>query len=175
VTEVKYLGVILKAGTSFCVDSVFNCRKFLGSVFAILQKTKNISEEVKCHIIQHSCLPILSYGTEAVTLTKKQVHGLSVAYNTAIRRCFGLSRMCSVRFVLRCIGSIPLDILLHKRRLLLVKDCISRGSNVLRFCGLIALSESKFQDFCYLYDVHVNMSRADIQTSIYQKFAASIV
>lgn len=55
---------------SSCVDYVCNCRrrrrrKFSGSVL-------RPKLEVKCHIMQHSCLPILLYGIDAVTLTKEQ-------------------------------------------------------------------------------------------------------
>lgn len=36
------------------------------------------------------------------------------------------------------------------------------------------MSPSKRSFACYLYDVHLNMSGADVQVSVYRKFAASM-
>ena len=59
VYELKYLGVIFTAGTNLCLNVDVNCRKVLGSSFAILQKCKYLSEELLCKLILTYCLPML--------------------------------------------------------------------------------------------------------------------
>ena len=93
-SQIKYLGVYIKAGKIFDVSTDVSRRKFLGSVFAILQKCGSISEEIKCHIIQHSCLPILCYGVDVLKLYKQKVYELSVTYTTSIRKCFICLVLC---------------------------------------------------------------------------------
>ena len=45
--HIKYLGVYVIAGKTFHVESSYNRTKFLNAVFGILQKCRNISEEIK--------------------------------------------------------------------------------------------------------------------------------
>ena len=61
VTEINYLGIMLfyKKGLRINVD--YNCRKFLGTSFSILQNCGYMSELVLCEIILTKCLPILTY------------------------------------------------------------------------------------------------------------------
>jgi hypothetical protein len=47
-------------------------------------------------------------------LLTEQRRKLGVAFNTVVRRCFGLSRYASVRDVIVLIGFKPCDILLEK-------------------------------------------------------------
>ena len=64
VTEIKYLGVMLfsKKGLRFNVD--YNCRKFLGTSFSILQNYGYMRELFQSEITLTKCLPILTYGLE---------------------------------------------------------------------------------------------------------------
>ena len=150
-SQIKYLGVYINAGKKFDVSTDVSRRKFLGSVLAILQKCGSISEEIKCHLIQHSCPSILCYKVDALKLHKQKVHELSVTYDTSIRKCFHLSRFVSVRLILHYTGSFPMKILLHERYILLVKDCLGVSSvSVLKMCALIASNESDFNDVCRL-------------------------
>ena len=77
-----------------------NSRKFLGAVCGILQKCGHLFEEIKWNIIQHSCYPILLCGLDSINLNTEQVRKMSIAYNTAVRRCFNLKRYTSVRNIL---------------------------------------------------------------------------
>ena len=86
-------------------------------------KSASVSEEIKWHVIQHSCLPLLMYGIDSVILCSEQIRKLSVAYNNVVRRCFGLARFSSMRNLLYFLGSMPLNMLLECRRILIVKEC----------------------------------------------------
>ena len=121
-------------------------------------------EEIKCHIIQHSCLPVLCYGVDALRLHEQKVHELSVTYNTSIRTCFYLSRFVFVRLILHYTGSLPMKVLLDERYILLIKDCLGVSSTSdLKMCALIASNESGFNDMCVGYSVHHNMPRSAIR------------
>ena len=166
VERIKYLGVYILAGKTFCVDSSFNRTKFLGATFGILQKCKNVSEEIKFNIIQHSCLEVLLYGIDSLTLKPSHVHKLSVAYNTAVRRCFNLSRFTSVRNVLYFMNCLPIGIMLDMRKVLLLMSCIQSSSELVRLCGWMRSDDNDVLELLYKYDVHFNMCRPQVKSCV---------
>ena len=143
VKRLKYLGVWLSAGKRFTVDSSLNCTKFVGSTISLLQKSASLAEEIKWHVIQHSCLPLLMYGIDSVILCSEQIRKLSVAYNNIVRCCFGLSRFSSVCNLLYFLGSMSLNMLLECRRILLVKECLS-CNGILRLLAYLAMDHTNF-------------------------------
>jgi hypothetical protein len=162
--QIKYLGVLINAGKRFAVCTDICRRKFLSSSFSILQRCSKISEEIKSQALLHSCLPILSYGVDILSINKRQLHDMSVCYNTAIRRCFRISRFTSVRNILYFIGSMPLPMLFQEHRFLLIRDCISNcSSSVLKLCGLLVCNDVEFVEMCYRYDIHCNLSKSVIK------------
>ena len=160
----RYLGVWLSAGKIFTVDSYLNCTKFVGSTISLLQKSACLSEEIKWHVIQHSCWPLMMHGIDSVILCSEQIRKLSVANNNVVRRCFGLSRFSSVRNLLYFLGSMLLNMLLDCRRILLVKECLSCNS-ILRLLAYLATDHSNFNALCLKYDVHCNMSIGFIKSA----------
>ena len=112
-----------------------NNRKFLGAVCGILQKCGHLSEKIKWNIIQYSCCPILFYCLNSINLNTEQVRKMSVAHNTAVRRCFNLKRYTSVRNILYYFNCIPIN-MLSERRVLLVSQCSSQVG-VLLLCALL--------------------------------------
>ena len=157
VERIKYLGVWLVEGKCFKVDCDVNRTKFLGSVFGIMQRCSKVSEEILWNIISKCCLPTLLYGVDSLSLRVDQVHKLSVALNLAIRRCFHLAKNVSVRNLLYFVGCMPMKMLLDERIVKLVKSCFN-GSEVLRLCARIRSADESFQEVCYMYDVHCEMS-----------------
>ena len=123
VTRLKCLGVWFLACKSFSLNHCVNRTKFLSAVFGILRKCGNISEEILWNVIQCSCLPILLYGIDSVHLNAAQVQKLSVACNTAVRRCVNISHFTSVRNFLYFLGTLPVKLLLEESKLMLVKSC----------------------------------------------------
>jgi exonuclease III len=170
VDRIKYLGVYIIAGKSFSVESSYNRTKFLSAVFGILQKCRNVSEEIKFNIIQHSCIEILLYGIDSLSLKPCHVHKLSVAYNIAVRRCFNFSRSTSVRNVLFFMNCLPIGLTMDLRKMLLLKSCIESTSELVRLCGLIRYNDDNILDMFFKYDVHCNMSRPRIKSCVKCKF-----
>jgi hypothetical protein len=162
VDDIKYLGLHILAGKQFQVDVNVCRRKFLSASFGVLQKCRNIAEEILCHVIIHSCLPILSYGVDIVKISKQQLHQLSVSFNTVVRRVFHLSRISSVRYILFVLGHLPFPMLCDQRRIALLSDCSRSDSDLLRLCSLLAVSSTSGFSTCMKYDVHLNMPKGAI-------------
>jgi hypothetical protein len=113
------------------------------------------------------------YGVDSVSLTCEQVRKLSVAYNNAVRRYFGLSRFSSVRNVLYFVNSMPIKMSLDERRVLLYKDCMN-CTGILSVFACLAISSCAFIDVCYKYDVHCGMSKTCVKSCVRESFYKSV-
>ena len=109
-------------------------------------------------------LAFLMYGIDSVILCSEQIRKLSAAYNNVVRRCFGLSRFSSVHNLLYFLGSMPLNMLLEYRRILLVKECLS-CNGTLRLLAYLATDHTNFNAHCLKHDVHFNMSIGFIKSA----------
>ena len=65
------------------------------------------------------------------------VHKLSVAYNTAVRLCFNLSRSTSVRNVMYFMNCSPIEIALDVRKMWLFKSCFDSTLELVRLCAWV--------------------------------------
>ena len=106
----------------------------------------------------------MTYSIDSVILCSEQIRKLSVAYYNVVRRCFGLSRFSSVRNLLYFLGSMPLNMLLECRRILLVKKCLS-CNGILRLLAYLATDHTNFNALCLKYDVLCNMSIGFIKSA----------
>ena len=162
VERLKYLGIWFVSGRTLRVDVSVNCTKFLGSVLGILQKCSNISDELKWHVVNHSCLPMLFYGIDSIILCAEQRRKVGVVCNNAVRRCFGLLRSTSVRNVLFYMGCMPINYVLDERRVLLMKEC-QQHYGVLGTLAQMTLQSNAFNTIAFTYDVHCDMSKVQIK------------
>ena len=94
----------------------------------------------------------------------EQIRKLSVAYINVVRLCLGLSRSSSVRNLLYFFGSMPRNMLLECRRILLVKKCLS-CNGIIRLLVYLATDHTNFNALCLKYDVHCNMSIGFIKSA----------
>ena len=171
VKELKYLGVVFVAGKKLSVNIDLNCRKFLGTSFAILQKCKYLSEEVLCKLILTNCLPTLLYGVDSVSLMKGQIKRMSVAFNTVFRRIFNMSKFSSMRIIYNFIGTKTLDCIYDERCFCLFRNCFTSSFELLRFCSLFASSQ---RDLNFKYDVHLGLSVGAIKQQVALFFRESL-
>jgi hypothetical protein len=174
VDKLKYLGVVFVAAKKFSVNVDINCKKFLGSAFAILQKCKSLSEEILCKLILTNCLPMLLYGIDSLFLKREQVRKLSVAFNSVFRRIFHMSRFTSMRVIYNFIGTMSLDCLYEERLFCLCRNCFQSESAVIKCCGMMCTARQEFSDICFKHDVHVNLSIKSIKRQIYDFFKSTL-
>jgi len=82
--NLKYLGLSFKAGKTLTVDFANLLRNFAAN--SICSHTKYASEITKLFLVESYCLPLISYGCEALKLNSYQIHQLNVRWNNAYRR-----------------------------------------------------------------------------------------
>ena len=90
VDEIKYLGIIIQAGSAFrCVYS--QCKlKFYRSFNTIYSRSKSASSEIICiNLLKFFCIPLLLYATEAITPSKSIVANFENMLNNCIGKIFG--------------------------------------------------------------------------------------
>lgn len=113
----KYLGVNYLAGRKLTIDIDTVKRKFYVSCNSILGNTTSINEIIKLRLLESYCLPILTYATAAMNLTKTQVRELHMCWNSVYRRVFGYNRWESVRCLIYSTGRIDFTHLRNYLRL----------------------------------------------------------
>ena len=91
----KHLIDIKLIKRSFCV--LCNC---------ILGNTKSMDEILKLSLIESHCLPILTYATVAMKLSKIQINELNICWNSMYRRVFGFNKWESVRSFINGMGRL---------------------------------------------------------------------
>ena len=101
VNEYKYLGIKVVSGKSFSTSTTPMLRKFRCSVNTVLNVPQRSSEQVLMKLLYAICVPLLTYGCDAISYSAKQIHEMTVALNDSIRRIFSYNRWESIG-VLRC-------------------------------------------------------------------------
>ena len=87
--NLKYLGISFKAGKTLTVDFLLvRCASFMPLQTLFCSNTKYASEITKLSLVDSYCLPLISYGCEALNLNSYQMHQLNVCWNNAYRRIF---------------------------------------------------------------------------------------
>jgi hypothetical protein len=83
--EIKYLGVFLKFGRKleFSVKSIK--LKFFKACNALLNNCSRVTENVKCHLTQSFCLPILLYACDVIEFRTADCKSLTAAWNKVHR------------------------------------------------------------------------------------------
>jgi hypothetical protein len=99
---VRYLGVTFKDGLSIKPDYSHAKMAYYKS-FNMLQ-SKSVfatSELVSCHLVKTICVPILSYGGEALNASKSVFRQLDSLVDSAVRRVFGSNDKMDIAFIRR--------------------------------------------------------------------------
>jgi hypothetical protein len=111
----------------------------------------------------------LLYGVDVLRLSRQLIHRLSVTYNTAVRKCFGLSRYTSVRNVIYFMNCLPFDLISNQRRILMLRDCLA-GVGLLHICALLACNDDGFINMCHELNMHCGMSVSGIKREVWSKW-----
>ena len=116
VPEWKYLGVVMTSDKSF-VCSVQKPRSaFCHSANSILNVLNKPSNDVLLRLLYSICVPNITYACEVVEYRSKDVEGLHVLVNDAIRRIFSFNRWESIRSLRESFGYLSVTEIFAKRR-----------------------------------------------------------
>lgn len=89
VSEARYLGVVINRNKSFICNWSDSRGSYYRAVNSILGSLgKNPPIDVILKLIKSSCLPILTYGIPALSLSKCEIKSFSYAYNCVFSKLF---------------------------------------------------------------------------------------
>ena len=89
VNEARYLGVVLKNVRHFSCEWRTSRCSFFKSINSILGSLgSNPSPEIILALFHSKCIPILTYGTSSVSLTKSDMQRFSFCYNSVFAKLF---------------------------------------------------------------------------------------
>ena len=92
VSEMKYLGVYISAGTHFSFNITKLKTKFYAALNGILSKCRNsMNEMVTLRLVNAFCRPILLYGCDCVPLCKTFIDSLTHSWNRIYYKVFKVS------------------------------------------------------------------------------------
>ena len=99
VDQYKYLGVSIVAGKNFSTCNLRSLIRFRSSANSILNAPHSSSEPVMLKLLFSFCVPHLTYASDVISYSARQMQPMNVALNDCIRRIFGYNRWESVRFL----------------------------------------------------------------------------
>ena len=115
VYEYKYLGVTVVAGSTFTTSNLKPLIKFRSSANTILNTRNRPSEPVQLKLLYSMCVPNITYASEVLCYSSKQMHMINVALNDCLRRIFSYNRWESVRFLRLSSGYPSITDIFHQR------------------------------------------------------------
>jgi len=174
VNEANYLGLTLKTGRSLLCNWHPARRKFYGTINAILSVLgSNPPIEVIISLFRSFCLPILTFGLAAFSLSKSELNSLSFVYNSVFYKIFKTNKIEIIEQCEFYCHVLPFWAYHDFIRLNFLAKCMSDGT----FKNCCILSHSDIHEFDKLqckYNLCVNDSTAVIKYKIW-KFVESKV
>ena len=116
VSQWKYLGITITSGSSFSC-SVQKCLStFYRSANSVLNVSKRPSECVMMRILYDIAVPNLTYASDVVEFSAREMNRLHVALNDAIRKIFTFARWESVKTLRESCGYPSITEIYAKRK-----------------------------------------------------------
>ena len=92
--EIRYLGIYIERSVKFCCNLGHAKRSFYRAVYGIFSKLGRLaSEEVILQLIGQKCLPVLLYGLEVCSLSKRHMQSLDFTVNHVLMKLFKSSNI----------------------------------------------------------------------------------
>jgi len=95
--SLKYLGVKFISDKRLNTDISPVMRKFYAAANAIFSHCKYVSQFTKLHLLESFTLPMLTYGLNAICLSRPQLMKLNSCWNSIYRKIFGYFKWESVK------------------------------------------------------------------------------
>ena len=139
VTEYKYLGIWVIAGTKFLTSA----RKPLTTFYCIANTILNIlhkpSEQIMMHLLYSNCVPGLTYACEIRRHSSDEMQKMNTAVNDCIRRIFSYNRWESTRFLRNSFGYDSITNIFAKRSASFDRGLRFTGNPILMFLKSLKL------------------------------------
>ena len=106
--HIRYLGVDIVSGRKFKISLSNNLKAYYRSVNSVLSKVNNCaSEECVLRLLLSKCVPVLTYGLEACSLSNSQVRTLDFVTRRTLMRVF---KTRSVDIVDECMSQFNISL-----------------------------------------------------------------
>ena len=87
--QIRYLGINVLAGKNLHYDFHLTKAKYFGALNSLLGKIGTSSNiQVALSLTAAKCFPILTYGLEAITISKSQLSNMCFVYNAIFVKLF---------------------------------------------------------------------------------------
>jgi len=159
--RLKYLGVYFKAGHTLLIDSEVTMRKFYAAANAIYSHAKFASEVTVLFLMETFCFPLLSYASEALSYTKKQLTQLNVCWNRAYRKAFHMNDWDSVKGLQMLCGRLDFMHIYDERKLVFWCRISSLTNVVIQACYNNFSRTREFTSLAHKYDVIIGECAAN--------------
>ena len=131
-----------------------------------MSRVKHLDQLLQLSLIEIYCIPLLTYGCNALTYSNKQINDLNVCLNNVYRTIFGFNRWESVKVFICGLGRLNFHYLqnLYKSKFffhLLYSDC-----SILYDLFFVNI---KLKDECYFNCIF--KSRSEVIKSVYNDFS----
>ena len=137
VKDYKYLGVNVVAGKTFSTSHLKPLIKFRSSANTVINIHKKPSEQVMLKLLYSMCIPNMTYASDVLQYSSRQMQSMNVALNDCFRRIFGYNRWESVRFLRLSFGYPSLTDIFHKQSLRFEARLPSLRNDTLRFLSTL--------------------------------------
>lgn len=173
VEKLKYLGVQFNSDKVLKADLSIFIRKFYASANAIFSHASNVNEFVKLHLIESFAFPVLSYASEALILSTRQLRDLSVCWNNIFRKIFHMNMWESVKVIQFYCNRLDFVRLVHLSKLKFVIALKKHVNN-----AVVALSHSvlmfpEFANYLQVYGLKVNYTLSEARNNIWDNFTSA--
>jgi hypothetical protein len=128
VDSISYLGVQIVSGAKFTISAGKLRRNFYIAFNTIMSRIKHLDQLLQLSLVETYCIPLLTYGCNALIYSSKQISDLNVCLNTIYRSIFGFNRWESVKSFICGLGRLNFGYMhtLYRRKFifhLLYSEC----------------------------------------------------
>ena len=130
--EICYLGITILSANRFKCNLQRMSQKYFRSLNSIHGKVGTRTEiRVLVQLFNSYCVPLLTYGTEAITLYQSEYSSLEAAYSMAFSKMFNSFHAETVRACQFYCGSLPVRYLIDLKRIhFLRKLAVSKNATL---------------------------------------------
>jgi Reverse transcriptase (RNA-dependent DNA polymerase) len=178
-TELKYLGVYFVASRKCCFNLAVNKSKFYRSLNGILVKIgTKCSPGVSLALIASYCVPCLTYGLAAMSLTKSETASIEHSFDRAFMKIFASFDIKVIRACQFYSGYLTMAHQIDIMKLQFLKNVDNvTNSSMSRILHSVLLKRQNINEYeliAEIYNIDAKDSIAACKVKVWSKFANSL-
>ena len=160
------LGVQIVSGIKFSISVEKIRRNFYVAFNTIMSRVKHLEQLLQLSLIETYCMPLLTYGCNALTYSNKQINDLNVCLNNVYRTIFGFHRWESVKDFICGLGRLNFPYMhsLYRRKFFF--HLLHCNCSILYDLLFVNLKISNAKDLNCIFDV-----KSHVIAAVYNDFS----